>query len=65
MNDKNDNETAAKSGVASSDLLAKLVDVLNAYEGSGPLMSCQGQGMDGYSALANFVAIAKEARKTK
>lgn len=39
-----------------------LVSVLDAYDGQKPLVSCQGQAMDGYSALANFVDIAKSAR---
>ena len=45
-----------------SDIIKSLVDVLDAYEGKKPLLSCQGQAMDGYSALANFVSIAEEAR---
>lgn len=40
----------------------ELVSVLDAYDGQKPLISCQGQAMDGYSALANFVDIAKRAR---
>ncbi|MFA5036959.1 MAG: hypothetical protein WC479_07270 [Candidatus Izemoplasmatales bacterium] len=40
----------------------KLRDILDAFEQQRPLLSCQGQAMDGYSALANFQAIAKEAR---
>jgi len=39
-----------------------LVNIINAYEGKSALFSCQGSGMDGYSALANFVDVAKRAR---
>ena len=48
--------------VGSTALLAQLVQVLNAYEGGDALVSNQGQGMDGYSALANFKAIAEQGR---
>lgn len=43
-------------------LLAKFVDVLNTYEGGNALVANQGQAMDGYSTLANFKALAEEAR---
>jgi len=39
-----------------------ILDVLNAYEGKTALFCCQGQGMDGYSALANFLDIARKLR---
>ena len=39
-----------------------IIAVLNAYENQDALFSCQGQGMDGYSALANFLDIAKKLR---
>ena len=54
--------TPSGEQVGSTALLAKFVNVLNAYEGGDALVSNQGQGMDGYSALANFNALAKEAR---
>jgi len=43
-------------------ILEQLTDVLDAYKGQNSLIGCQGQGMDGYSALANFVAIAEKAQ---
>ena len=39
--------------------LSDLVDILDAYKGNKTLISNQGQAMDGYSALANFVYIAE------
>ena len=54
--------TPSEEQVGSTALLAKLVRVLNAYEGGDALVSNQGQAMDGYSALANFKAIAEQAR---
>lgn len=45
------------------DILHRIIDVVDSYEGQGPLLSCQGQAMDGYSALANFVSIARDARE--
>lgn len=45
------------------EIIKRLVDVLGAYEGGNVLVSCQGQAMDGYSALANFVGIAEDARE--
>jgi hypothetical protein len=46
------------------EILERLVFILNAVEtGGDPMISNQGQGMDGYTALAEFCAIAKEARK--
>ena len=43
-------------------IVDELVHVLNVYESGKPLISCQGQGMDGYSALAEFLGIARRAR---
>lgn len=43
-------------------LVTQLIDVLNVYEGHRTLFACQGQSMDGYSALANFLDIAKKLR---
>lgn len=44
------------------DYIKDILDVLNAYEGKTALFCCQGQGMDGYSALANFLDIARKLR---
>ena len=43
-------------------ILKQLVDILNAYENKGTLTVNQGQALDGYSTLANFINIAEEAR---
>ena len=43
-------------------IITSLVRILDAYKGHQSLVSCQGQGMDGYSALANFVNVAEEAK---
>ena len=43
-------------------LLVDIVNILDAYEGQTELISNQGQAMDGYSALANFVSVAKRAK---
>ena len=40
----------------------KCVDVLDAMDGQQPLVSCQGQGMDGYSALANFTELTRKLK---
>ena len=45
------------------NILHDIVKIINAYEEKNSLLSCQGQGMDGYSALANFLSIAKKARE--
>jgi hypothetical protein len=45
------------------EIIHALVRVLNAYENKTPLVSNQGQALDGFSALANFVQIAKKARE--
>ena len=45
------------------EIIQDLVDILDAYEGGAELASNQGQAMDGYSALANFVDIAEKARE--
>lgn len=50
-------------GSETEKLLVDLVDVLLAYEGGAPTISNQGQSLDGYSALSNFVDIAKRARE--
>jgi hypothetical protein len=48
---------------AMKKIINRLRRVIDAYEDQRPLLSSQGQAMDGYSALANFVEIAKDARK--
>ena len=40
----------------------KLIKILDMYEGKTSLISNQGQALDGYSALAEFISIAEEAR---
>lgn len=45
------------------ELLISVVDILKAHEGRNELISNQSQAMDGYSALANFISIAKEIEK--
>lgn len=47
------------------DLLEDMINVLRAYEGKIELIANHGQVLDGYSALASFVGIAKEARELK
>jgi len=44
-------------------ILKSMVDVLDAYENTKETLSNQGQAMDGFSALANFLELAKEARR--
>lgn len=58
----NNTETTAANPNTVEQLVRELVFVLDAYEGKIPLISNQGQALDGYSALANFVDIAKRAR---
>ena len=51
--------------MAKDEIIDKLVELLDAYEGGTATISNQGQAMDGYSALANFVSIAKRAKELK
>jgi hypothetical protein len=44
------------------DLIKRLADIADALDGRNPLVSAQGQAMDGFTALANFRALAAEAR---
>ena len=44
------------------DLIQRLVDIADALDGKKPLVFSQGQAMDGFTALANFQALANEAR---
>ena len=46
-------------------IINQIIKTLDAYEGKKPLVSCQGQGMDGYSALANFVYLVKKLKDIK
>lgn len=43
------------------EIMRQLVDILDALDGK-PTVANQGQAMDGYSALANFRAVAEKAR---
>ena len=42
--------------------LKKFISIDDAARGGKALISNQGQGMDGYSKLANYDAVVKEAR---
>jgi hypothetical protein len=42
------------------EIVDELIKIKNAMAG-GPYVSTQGQGMDGYSALANFIGLAEKA----
>ena len=44
------------------EVVRRITEVEAALEGGKELMSCQGQPMDGYSALANFRDIAQKAK---
>jgi hypothetical protein len=44
------------------DLIQRLADIADALDGRKPLVFAQGQVMDGFTALANFQALANEAR---
>ncbi len=46
-----------------NDILDDLVNTLDAYENKSKVFSNQGQSLDGYSALANFISIAEKARE--
>ncbi len=43
-------------------ILIDLVNVLAAYENKNDVFSNQGQALDGYSALANFLYIANRTK---
>ena len=51
-----------KSMIAYLEIIRKLIYTLDCYDGGEPLISNQGQSLDGYSALANFVELAREAK---
>lgn len=44
-------------------IVEDLIRILNAYENGKDLISNQGQALDGFSALAEFVGLATKARK--
>jgi hypothetical protein len=44
------------------EIIQQLISILDCYEGKIPLISNQGQAMDGYSALANFLNLAREVK---
>jgi len=44
-------------------LLLDLVRILTAYENNLQLVSNQGQSLDGFAALANFLDVAKKAKE--
>ena len=44
------------------DLIQRLADIADAIDVNRALVSSQGQAMDGFTALANFRALATEAR---
>jgi hypothetical protein len=48
-----------------AQLINKFIRVLDAYRGGTALVSNQGQSLDGYSALAEFVAIAALAKEQR
>ena len=45
------------------EILYDLVKILDMHEGKTVHVSNQGQSMDGYTALANFVEITKRAKE--
>ena len=45
-----------------NEIVNELIYILNAYVGKTELLSNQGQALDGYSALAAFIDLAKRAR---
>jgi hypothetical protein len=45
------------------EIVDELIKIKNAM--AGPYVSTQGQGMDGYSALANFIGLAEKAEEER
>ena len=45
------------------EYMKQFLFILSAYENKKALVSGQGQAMDGYSALANFLDVARRAKK--
>ena len=54
--------TLTKEGKVTK-LLLDLVCILTAYENNLQLVSDQGQSLDGFAALANFLDVAKKAKE--
>ena len=46
-------------------IIKELIYILDCYENKIELVSNQGQGLDGYSALHNFLAIARRAKASQ
>jgi len=44
-------------------IIDDLINILDIYNGSKELISNQGQPLDGYSALANFIRIAEKSKE--
>ena len=44
-------------------MLDQIIAVADAAKSGGPLLSCQGQGMDGHSELANYRDCVENARR--
>jgi len=51
--------------MSDQEVVDKLIEILDVYEGRSTTYANQGQAMDGYSALHNFVGLAKQARKER
>ncbi len=45
------------------EVVKKLIKILDCYDGGTVLISNQGQALDGFSALAEFVSLARKAKK--
>lgn len=43
-------------------ILEQLVMIKDAMDGKRSMISCQGQGVDGYTALENYNQLAEKAR---
>jgi len=44
------------------DIVDQLINILNDYRGEKATFANQGQAMNGYSALAEFVSLAQKAK---
>ena len=47
------------------EIINKLINILDRYDNSTEIISNQGQPLDGYSALHNFVDLARKAKVTQ
>lgn len=45
------------------DIVKELIEILDCYEGKKSLISNQGQALDGYAALENFLDLARKAKE--